>query len=291
MSNTETDTAAAAGHQLNCDHPNRSAEASGEASASPPAAPAVEKSAGRSRSGHGSSRRTRQPKTPKPVVIPLAPVREGAEVSEEYLRTFTTEEIGVLPLTAFVGKIIFVECDRQLHQAMKVLLDEELLGFDTETRPIFRKGAIPPPALLQLCVVSNVFGYSSAQASVTPSMKVKVAIYYYQVSWPCVDGDNGVQQAGFYSNALNCLHLLLCKGQARGMLDCRGGGWGAAVEAQSAGTWKGSLPFITRRRCSCTTNPGLDCKQAQAHCWEATAAAGPASQLCPSFITHLRLPC
>jgi hypothetical protein len=44
-----------------------------------------------------------------------------------------------LPLTTFVGKIIFVECDRQLHQAMKVLLDEELLGFDTETRPIFRK--------------------------------------------------------------------------------------------------------------------------------------------------------
>ncbi|MDP3426130.1 MAG: hypothetical protein Q8S17_01960, partial [Humidesulfovibrio sp.] len=116
-----------------------------------------------SRSGSRSSRRTRQPKTPKPVVIPLAPVRDGAEMPEEYLRSFTTEEIGVMPLTAFVGKIIFVECDRQLHQAMKVLLGEELLGFDTETRPIFRKGAIPPPALLQLCGHKNVYIFQLAK--------------------------------------------------------------------------------------------------------------------------------
>ncbi|MDO9082619.1 MAG: 3'-5' exonuclease [Humidesulfovibrio sp.] len=116
-----------------------------------------------SRSARASSRRTRQPKVPNPVVIPLAPVREGAELAEEYLRTFTTEEIGVLPLTAFVGKIIFVECDRQLHQAMKVLLGEELLGFDTETRPIFRKGAIPPPALLQLCGHKNVYIFQLAK--------------------------------------------------------------------------------------------------------------------------------
>ena len=116
-----------------------------------------------SRSGSRPSRRTRQPKTPKPVVIPLAPVRDGAEMPEQYLRSFTTEEIGVMPLTAFVGKIIFVECDRQLHQAMKVLLNEELLGFDTETRPIFRKGAIPPPALLQLCGHKNVYIFQLAK--------------------------------------------------------------------------------------------------------------------------------
>ena len=63
-------------------------------------------------------------------------------------------------------------------------------------------------ALLQLCVVSNVFGYSSAQASVTPSMKVKVAIYYYQVSWPCVDDDNekgGTRFAGMGSLGRSCI--------------------------------------------------------------------------------------
>jgi ribonuclease D len=87
----------------------------------------------------------------------LAPIREGAEMPEEHRRPFTTEEIGLLPLTAFVGKIILVECDRQLHQAMHVLHEEELLGFDTETRPIFKKGQIPPPALLQLAGKKDVY--------------------------------------------------------------------------------------------------------------------------------------
>ncbi|MDO9083489.1 MAG: 3'-5' exonuclease [Humidesulfovibrio sp.] len=110
-----------------------------------------------------SGRRSRQTKTPKPVVVPLAPVREGAELAEEYLRSFATEEIMALPLTQFVGKIIFVESDRQLHQAMKQLHEQELLGFDTETRPIFKKGVIPPPALLQLAGDKNVYIFQLAK--------------------------------------------------------------------------------------------------------------------------------
>lgn len=96
-------------------------------------------------------------KTDAAAIELLTPLREGAEVPEENKRTFTSEEIGQLPLTAFVGKIILVECDRQLHQAMRVLEREELLGFDTETRPIFKKGQIPPPALLQLAGGGDVY--------------------------------------------------------------------------------------------------------------------------------------
>lgn len=96
-------------------------------------------------------------KTDAAVLEILTPLREGAEVPEENKRAFTSEEIGQLPLTAFVGKIILVECDRQLHQAMRVLEREDLLGFDTETRPIFKKGQIPPPALLQLAGGGDVY--------------------------------------------------------------------------------------------------------------------------------------
>ncbi len=102
-------------------------------------------------------------KTDAAAIDLLTPLREGAEVSEENKRTFTSEEIGQLPLSAFVGKIILVECDRQLHQAMRVLEREELLGFDTETRPIFKKGQIPPPALLQLAGGGDVYIFQLAK--------------------------------------------------------------------------------------------------------------------------------
>jgi ribonuclease D len=96
-------------------------------------------------------------KVDKELLARLAPLREGADVAEEHKRAFTSDEIGQLPLTAFVGKIILVESDTQLPAAMKSLHQEELLGFDTETRPIFKKGVVPPPALLQLAGSKNVY--------------------------------------------------------------------------------------------------------------------------------------
>lgn len=105
----------------------------------------------------------RAPKKPPVDLSHLAPLREGAEVGEEFKRSFSTEEIGLMPLTAYVGKIILVESDRQLHQAMHVLHEEELLGFDTETRPIFKKGQIPPPALLQLAGHKDVYIFQLAK--------------------------------------------------------------------------------------------------------------------------------
>jgi ribonuclease D len=93
----------------------------------------------------------------------LAPLREGAEVTEEYKRSFTSDEIGLLPLSCFVGKIVLVESDAQLPAAMRSLHQEELIGFDTETRPIFKKGVVPPPALLQLAGSKNVYLFQLAK--------------------------------------------------------------------------------------------------------------------------------
>ena len=115
-----------------------------------------------SRSSH-PSRRTRAAKEPKPEPVCMAPLLPGAEVPEENQRAFVTEEILEMPLIQFVGKIILVESDRQLVQAMKVLHDQELLGFDTETRPIFKKGKIPAPALLQLATSKDVYIFQLAK--------------------------------------------------------------------------------------------------------------------------------
>jgi len=54
----------------------------------------------------------------------LAPLREGAEMAEEHKRSFTSDEIGLLPLSSFVGKIVLVESDAQLPAAMRSLHQE-----------------------------------------------------------------------------------------------------------------------------------------------------------------------
>ncbi len=61
-----------------------------------------------------------------------------------------TDEIAKLPLKAFGGDIIVVDEFEQLDSAVDFLKKQGILGFDTETKPSFRKGNINKVALLQL---------------------------------------------------------------------------------------------------------------------------------------------
>ena len=50
------------------------------------------------------------------------------------------EEINALPIRAWDGPVVLVKDDQALEAALSTLRHETLLGFDTETRPIFTKG-------------------------------------------------------------------------------------------------------------------------------------------------------
>jgi ribonuclease D len=63
----------------------------------------------------------------------------------------TKDEVNALPLGRYEGPVKVVTTREQLGPAMKWLKGEAVLGFDTETRPCFRKGQSNRPALLQLC--------------------------------------------------------------------------------------------------------------------------------------------
>ncbi|HKL37933.1 MAG TPA: hypothetical protein VJ876_03500, partial [Bacteroidales bacterium] len=52
----------------------------------------------------------------------------------------TEEEMNRLPRKEFDGEIFLIDTLAKLNQAMPLLEDEHLLGFDTETRPSFKKG-------------------------------------------------------------------------------------------------------------------------------------------------------
>ena len=72
-------------------------------------------------------------------------------------RKLSHEEINSLPLASYTGVIQVVRSREQVLHAVRELRNERVLGFDTETRPAFRKGESYPPALLQLAGSSAVY--------------------------------------------------------------------------------------------------------------------------------------
>ena len=63
--------------------------------------------------------------------------------------TITRDEINALPLMRFDGPIHVVDQKDQVQPAIERLLKEDVLGFDTETKPSFKKGVSYLPALIQ----------------------------------------------------------------------------------------------------------------------------------------------
>lgn len=67
-----------------------------------------------------------------------------------YPEDISKEEVAQLPKLAFGGEIVVVQTQAELNQWLPVLIQEKILGFDTETKPNFKKGEFNGIALLQL---------------------------------------------------------------------------------------------------------------------------------------------
>ena len=80
---------------------------------------------------------------------PLPPPAMAARISKE--------DINLLPLGSWEGPVVVVQRVDDLEPALARLTSADLLGFDTETRPAFRKGQSFPPSLLQLATADEVF--------------------------------------------------------------------------------------------------------------------------------------
>ncbi len=76
---------------------------------------------------------------------------------QDYTRKFTKEEINAMPIARYEGEVILVRDAKTLKSALKKLHQERVLGFDTETKPSFRKGKLNPPALIQLAAEHAVY--------------------------------------------------------------------------------------------------------------------------------------
>ncbi len=75
----------------------------------------------------------------------------------QFAESISKEDMNKLPLRAFEGEIYIVESDYDAQKAVSVLKKSDIIGFDTETRPSFKKGRINKVALLQLSSSSQAF--------------------------------------------------------------------------------------------------------------------------------------
>ena len=69
----------------------------------------------------------------------------------------TKEEINQLPLQRYEGKIVVVTDPEKQANALAEVSQHSVVGFDTETKPAFKKGVRHEVALLQLAVPDKVF--------------------------------------------------------------------------------------------------------------------------------------
>ncbi len=69
----------------------------------------------------------------------------------------TKEEVNALPLGQFEGEIYLVDKAEDVDEVVDFLEEQHFLGFDTETKPSFRKGVINQVSLLQLSTAEQAF--------------------------------------------------------------------------------------------------------------------------------------
>lgn len=71
-------------------------------------------------------------------------------------RRLSSDEINAMPLYHYEGEVLLVRTLEELESVMPLLEREPILGFDTETRPSFRKGRVNAPSLVQLATEEAV---------------------------------------------------------------------------------------------------------------------------------------
>ena len=80
------------------------------------------------------------------------------------VNAISREEIANLPIRRYEGEVCLVQTAQDLERAQADFRQESIVGFDTETRPSFRKGESYPPALVQVATAGAVYLFRLQQS-------------------------------------------------------------------------------------------------------------------------------
>lgn len=78
--------------------------------------------------------------------------------------------IAKLPRAVFEGKTIVILTPGETEKAVRYLLSQPVLGFDTETKPSFKRGQVHKVALLQVATEDTCFLFRLKHTGLTPAL-------------------------------------------------------------------------------------------------------------------------
>lgn len=81
----------------------------------------------------------------------------GVGLPPEFGRSVSREDVNQLPIRRYAGSVHLVATPTDLQHAMKDILQESVVGFDTETRPAFKPGESYLPSLVQFATAGAVY--------------------------------------------------------------------------------------------------------------------------------------
>src|SRR6266704_3960440 len=97
---------------------------------------------------------------------PLPP----AGLQSEIPRSISREDMAKLPIRRYEGRVCLVATPGNLEEARSDLRQESITGFDTETRPAFKKGESHLPALVQVATARAVYLFQLRRTDVFPAL-------------------------------------------------------------------------------------------------------------------------
>ena len=89
----------------------------------------------------------------------------------QYTHTITKEEISLLEIEEFSGRIIVIDTEKDTDKAVSYLSGFGAVGFDTETRPSFKKGTRYKISLMQISTDEACFLFRLNRIGIPQSLE------------------------------------------------------------------------------------------------------------------------
>lgn len=83
---------------------------------------------------------------------------------------YDKKKIGELPRVLFQGRIITILTEGEAEKAVDYLMKADMLGFDTETKPVFKRGRRNKVALLQVSTQDTCFLFRLNRIGLCPAI-------------------------------------------------------------------------------------------------------------------------